>query len=678
MGTRLRAYVGSTELNYATLQLTKSSDHIVNSGVVTVEANSNVTSSSTIDFKKADGSTTVFSAKVIEIRKKDMWELLVYTNGYELNNVVVQTVFTNRSPEYIVENLITNYTTNLTYASSGSSGVTLSKYIADGYALDIIRDMMDLLDWQMRIDESDNVYFEELGNVSNGVGFTQGTDINITSWDEDKTDMVNHVKVIGGFENHAFDEIVTGASATVYTISHKPVGAMKVSTVGVIIAATAYDVDAGNKQILFSSAYDDLLFDYTFNRPIIVDDQDDNSIATHGEIEKKYEAPWLTTFPDARRYASNILDVYSIPLIKAKAVIPELDFDIDAGEEITLTDNIRSKTEVLVISKIKYDGQSGTTTLECGSRDFIFYDWQREVQERIKKLERRQENTDEIAFSRIFKHSVTVSLVSSTVCKFSKPQDSFIFGHQTLGRFRTNLNFEADCSDNLNNGEWNGADIAGSQYHTSGFRLSAGIFNGTDNYINVADDASLNITGNLSLSFAAYVTALPGAQKYLMAKYDGSDGYGIAINASDKMEMFIANGGTNSTVTAADAITESKWEHWTFVKNGVDMFVFKNAVANNSATAGGATIGTNSNDFEVGRYDTSYYQGWLDEVMVYASALPSGNVTNIFNKIELIKDQKAWLSMDNPKFGYRESTKKDTSTYAHPSGWPTFWGTWGS
>ena len=58
--------------------------------------------------------------------------------------------------------------------------------------------------------------------------------------------------------------------------------------------------------------------------------------------------------------------------------------------------------------------------------------------------------------------------------------DSFLLGHETLGRLRADLNFEADCSDNGHNGTWSGSGIAGSQYITNGWRLSTGTFNGSD------------------------------------------------------------------------------------------------------------------------------------------------------------------------------------------------------
>ena len=54
------------------------------------------------------------------------------------------TVFTDRTPEYIVETLVEDKT-DLTYSSSsGASGITMSQYTADGKLIDILKDLAAL------------------------------------------------------------------------------------------------------------------------------------------------------------------------------------------------------------------------------------------------------------------------------------------------------------------------------------------------------------------------------------------------------------------------------------------------------------------------------------------------------------------------------------------------------
>ncbi len=61
-----------------------------------------------------------------------------------------------------------------------------------------------------------------------------------------------------------------------------------------------------------------------------------------------------------------------------------------------------------------------------GTREFVFFDWQREVQDRIKKLEREIRDEDDVAFSRLFKYDLNISLTPLNLIKFNYPKE-FIF-----------------------------------------------------------------------------------------------------------------------------------------------------------------------------------------------------------------------------------------------------------
>ena len=465
MVERLRLFLGATELDYNKASIIQSNDHIINRGTAEIEANTEVISGSTIDFKKNDGSTIVFSANVTERNKKSLWKLKLMTNGYELNNLRVETVYKNKSPEEIVEDIIDVYTSNLTFVSSGvASGVTLTKYVAVGYLVDVLVDMMDVLQWTLRIDNDDNVYFAPKNITANGVTWSNSVDVQVNFWKEEQSSLVNHVKVIGGFESFSTEETITNTS-TIFVLEKKPYGILKAVVGGVEISPDVYSVDTDTKTVTFDTSRVNPTFFYSWSRPIVVDNQNDSSIATYGEIFKELPAPWLDSIADARKYSQNILEVYSEPLKKVSVVYPALNFSVDVNEQVRIIDLQRGEDEFLVVSQIVWDASQGTTTYLLGARDDIFYDWQREVQERVKKLERKYTNQSEIVFSRLIKNNIKVSFSSSTVFEESSPMDTFIFGHKTLGRFRSGFDVESDCSDNGNHGVWSGSGVTiGTQF----------------------------------------------------------------------------------------------------------------------------------------------------------------------------------------------------------------------
>lgn len=658
---RLRLFVGSTELNYSDATITESNDYIIDRGTASVEADTDVTSAAVIDFKESDGLTTVFSARVIDKQKEVFWKLQLMTNGYELNNLPIETVWENKSPEYIVQDIVDNYTNNLVFASTSTSGITLTKYIADGYALDIIKDMMDILQWELVIDKNDNVYFQPKGEIDNGVTFTNGSGVTTENWKEDQNALVNHVKIIGGFESFALQETISG-TGTVFTLSKKPQGSMRILDGATEVSPEDYEIDAPNKTVTFDSSITDPFFDYTYNRPIIVENQNDASISTYGEVFRKINCPWLDSFDEARRYAQNVLDALSEPLKSVTVNKPYLDFDVRTGETVTVIDDLRSETEVMVINSVTWNARDATTTYACGSPGLQMYDWQREVQERVKKLERRFANTEDTIYTRLFKENILINITRGYTWEKASPTNTFWLNHKTLSRLRTVVNgsvynFEPDCSDNGNNGTWYGTGISGSQFTTSGWRLSAGTFNGTDNYVEVLDDSTLNISSDISIAFSLKMASLPSAETLIFKKTDGTDGYKVILTSDNKAKFIYYTSSTESSVETTNAITAASFNHLTFVKDATDLYVYVDGVLDNSST-GESSIGTSSENLLIGKDGSNYTTMTFDELRIYNRALDSDEITDLVtNQFQINEGMKIYLSFDDPRLGIRMGSR---------------------
>lgn len=671
---RLRVFKGSTEINIAGCVLTKTEDHVVDSAVVSMEADSGVGIGNTLDFRKADGSTTIFTARVDSKKRDLLWMLDCKTNGFELNNIRIFKVYDNQAPEDIVEDIVDNFTTNLTFASTETSGVTITKYVAKGYLIDIIKDMIYALQWQLRIDSSDNVYFEPQGNVDNGLTLTNGNNFQILEWEEDNVDMVNHVRVVGGLVNvQGAEESFNGdASTKEFTLTNKPVGDVNVTVGGTrqdpgVDGSGDYEVDEESKKIVFGTAppvgVNNVVVNYTYQIRVVVDDQDDDSISTYGERFKEFQAPYVSSFNDARKLALGLLTSRSTPLLMPRGFRPYLDWSLDVGELVTVTDPVRNLTAERIIKKLEYNTQLNQTKIWFARREYDFGDLQDEIKERIKKLERRTTDDEVTAEARTAKHNMDIELTEVTTAKWACPVDSFILGHQTLGRVRADLNVEADCSDNNHNGAWGGSGIGGAQYVTAGYRLSAGNFNGTDNVITVTDHADLDLNSDFTIVVSVRVETLPGAVRYLVQKWDGTDGWAVRINASNQVELIYSNGGSDSTLAASTALTAKSFQHVAFVKNGTALTVYVNGSSDNTGT-GDAAAGTNTENVLVGQYSTIYFSGMIDEVMLYSDNLTAAQVLDLYNKEINLTNQKLWLSMDNPRLGDRTGRKHTIATDA--------------
>lgn len=633
MAERIRTFKGATELNVSGLTITQTNDILTDAAAFEMVADSDVAVGGTIDFKKNDGTTTIFSGVVVSISKGMFWKVKVRNKAWELTNLRVEGVYTSTTPEAIVQDVIDNTSQNLTYASSGSSGITINKYIARSYGIDVIQDMMDVLDWQIRVDVNDNFYFEPKGNVDNSLTLTNGTNFNITKWERDNSKMFNRVRVIGGFEIYQTSETATVGSATSFDLTRKPTGTFRITIAEVEVDPETYTVEAEEKLVTFANATAVSAFDYSFNLPIIIDNQDDDSINTYGEIFQEVPAPWLNDMGEARVYSQKLLDVFSTPQVKAGGYRSSFDFTRVAGEVVTVVDAERSESELLVINKIVHDNQRGTTILEFGGKDFLLYDWQRDVQERVKKLERRFINTDTETFARALKSTMRVNLSSVTAWMQNSPVNSFMLNHPTLGRLRTDLNTEPDCSaTGTAFGTWNGTGIAGSQYVTTAYRLGGGDFNGSDNYVSIANA----ISGVQTVSF--YINADSLNQSILQISGTGN----ITVDASGDIQT---SGLANETV-------------------------YINGVAGTRIVAGTWALVTvtfdahTANDIELGREGSNYYTGELDEVMFFDNQISTASMASIVAK-DFYDDTMgftiagllSYWALDNNRLGDRSTTK---------------------
>jgi len=475
----IRIFKGANELQYSKCKIVSTNDFFVNKVDIDFLESTLVSAGDTLDFKKTDGVTTIFSARVIEKRKNLTASVKAYSSGYELTNIRTLQIYDNKSPEFIVQDLVDNLTSNLTYASTDASGITITKYVAKGYLIDIINEMLDILDWQLRIDESGNVYFEPKGEINNGVVYNQGTEINITSWGEDASEQVNKVTVVGQQVTLLTQETFAAAPAQAsFTLGNKPSTTVTITQNGVEItggteANADYRIEPDDLKIIFNivlGGADAMVVDYGYDINIKVEDQDDPSIATYGEIEREIRVEGLDNFSDARQYARNVLLNYKDPKVKAKGFIRGIIFDIQAGETIRVIDSIRGEDEELVITKLTWNAEKTTTEMELGSRDFMNLDWQKEVQDRIKKIERRLDNDEDLAVARTLDDSLSVTFENTFVTEFNYGGNAFTFDHPTLGLLRDDLTHEVDASLREHDGTWVGTNVAtGAQFGFSDY-----------------------------------------------------------------------------------------------------------------------------------------------------------------------------------------------------------------
>ena len=179
----------------------------------------------------------------------------------------------------------------------------------------------------------------------------------------------------------------------------------------------------------------------------------------------------------------------------------------------------------------------------------------------------------------------------------------------------------SDSSGNSNNGTWNNNIAA-----TTGKFGNGTTYDGTDDYIQVADSNSLDVT---SVTIAAWInpTALGGVILQKATGAGGTDGYYLDTNGSKI--RFCATGGCASSTTT---LSTSSWQHVAVTFDGTTTKFFLNGALDGTSTTA-TSVAANALVLRMGvdSASGSDYNGKEDEVRVYNRALSPAEVAQLYN-----------------------------------------------
>lgn len=161
-------------------------------------------------------------------------------------------------------------------------------------------------------------------------------------------------------------------------------------------------------------------------------------------------------------------------------------------------------------------------------------------------------------------------------------------------------------------------------------------FNGSNQYVTVADSASLDITGN-TLTVNAWVkpdTTTPYHQ--VIVKGSGGDRqYGFFLTAGNSSSIYRVLNGVVSQgdVTISTPWSTSIWNNICMVYNGSTIKFYLNNAEVYSASASGNITTIDNTPVNVGgsNVDGNYLDGKLGVAMIYNTALTPGEVARNYN-----------------------------------------------
>lgn len=162
-------------------------------------------------------------------------------------------------------------------------------------------------------------------------------------------------------------------------------------------------------------------------------------------------------------------------------------------------------------------------------------------------------------------------------------------------------------------------------------------FDGSTDYIDCGNGASLQITGALTLS--AWVKTSYSADRQIIIGKDGINtgqrSYLLNIATSGIPAFYIFTSSGQKDVQGLTTINDGFWHHIMVVNDGTDLKIYIDGTLNNTSIGSGDTMLNGNINFNIGRRQASsvnadYFNGNIDEVAVWNSD-QSSNVANIYN-----------------------------------------------
>ena len=339
-------------------------------------------------------STIKFGGKVTKIDNQlGVKEIVAQSFGKILAETEIRgQVFTDRTPEYIVETLVEANTTMTFVSSSGASGITLSQYTADGKLIDILKDFASLTNRMFYTTGTNEFVFDDVSFTDTDMIFTHGVTCKVTVDGYDDTEIVNDLTVLGENLKYRTVETFSGdANATVFTLDSNPIETLvKISSVEKT-PEIDYIFDTMTRTITFTTApatgTDNISVEYVYEKPLYIRGTKQSSIDTYGVHAKRLNLPWINNRQDGVRFVQAYLNKYKDIQQKVKVQIGNLDNSIKENDIIHIKSTVKDIDGDFVIKTIKWRYPESITELEVGEYFFDYLEYDKEIVAKIHDIE---------------------------------------------------------------------------------------------------------------------------------------------------------------------------------------------------------------------------------------------------------------------------------------------------
>jgi hypothetical protein len=161
-------------------------------------------------------------------------------------------------------------------------------------------------------------------------------------------------------------------------------------------------------------------------------------------------------------------------------------------------------------------------------------------------------------------------------------------------------------------------------------------FDGTRSYVRAPASASLNMTSAVTVEFWAKRRTISNTYQVLVGKPgDGQskfENYAVWLTNTNRYIAYFGD-GTTWVAVQTPVVTDTNWHHIVATNNGSRVKIYMDGgLKQDSATT--LQMSANNQPLNLGRANTNnyYFNGWLDEVAIYPTALSAPTIVAHYNR----------------------------------------------
>ena len=339
-------------------------------------------------------STLKFGGYVTKIENiLSQKDVIAHSFGKILGELEVRaTVYDEKSPEYIVEDLIT---TNTSFAFNGGgvvSGLTMTRYTADGKLIDILRDLATLVSHTFYTTGSEEFFFVPKSFVETTLQFTHGVNVEVNSSGFDDTEIVNDLTVLGENKRYDTEQLFNGTGSQTEFVLTFNATSTKVSIGGTEKDPEEdYEIDSLGRLLTFTTApasgSNNIKVEYEYELPLYFRGTRQSSITAYGTHAKRLNMPWINNRADGVRFIQSYLNRYKDITEK---IMVEFGYHFNGVEENDVVQVINTVKDIdgdFMVKSITWKYPQMSTEIEVGEYYFGYFEADKQIVQKLHDIE---------------------------------------------------------------------------------------------------------------------------------------------------------------------------------------------------------------------------------------------------------------------------------------------------